>query len=221
MADGAHTITAGRARCGQQRRRPASVVVTVVADRRSPSTPHYLDLDGVDDYLQVADHDALSFGNGVVDTPLTFEIWFRPDRDDPLPAARQVGDKRRSEYKLLHRRGPHPRSTCATAAQAPVSVFTGSQAALVGAWHHLAVTYDGRGGATAANGITIYVDGVAVPVTRVNNADYVAMENLAAPLQIGPREPAWQQFDGALDDVRLWNVARTLESRFRRRGRSS
>ena len=32
------------------------------------------------------------------------------------------------------------------------------------------MTYDGRGGATAADGITIYVDGVAVPMFRVNNA---------------------------------------------------
>ena len=37
---------------------------------------------------------------------------------------------------------------------------------LIGGWHHLAVTYDGRGGATAANGVTIYVDGVAAPVWR-------------------------------------------------------
>jgi hypothetical protein len=51
-------------------------------------------------------------------------------------------------------------------------------AAMVGAWHHVAVSYDGRGGANAANGLTIYVDGVAVPVFRSTGAGYVAMENL-------------------------------------------
>ena len=74
------------------------------------------------------------------------------------------------------------------------------------------MTYDGRGGATAANGLAIYIDGVSVPVTRNNNAAYVAMENLAAPLQIGRESPSWQQFDGALDEIRVWNVARTASA---------
>jgi hypothetical protein len=91
-----------------------------------------------------------------------------------------------------------------------VSVYTtASQAVLVGGWHHLAVTYDGRGGANAAAGLTMYIDGIAVPVTRINNAAYVAMENAGAPLQIARESPSWQQFNGALDEIRLWNLART------------
>ena len=75
-----------------------------------------------------------------------------------------------------------------SSANAVVSAYTlASQSALVGSWHHLAVTYDGRGGASAAAGLAIYIDGVPVPVTRNNNAAYVSMENLAAPLQIGRR----------------------------------
>ena len=53
----------------------------------------------------------------------------------------------------------------------------------------MAVTYDGRGGATAANGITFYIDGVSVPVTRGNNAAYVAMENLSGAAADRAREP--------------------------------
>jgi hypothetical protein len=86
---------------------------------------------------------------------------------------------------------------------------TGNLSSLAGGWHHLAVTYDGRGGATAAGGITIYVDGVAVPVNRVNNAAYVAMNNTAALLQIGREAPASRQYAGGLDEIRLWNVARS------------
>ncbi len=90
-----------------------------------------------------------------------------------------------------------------------VSVITNNQAALAGGWHHVAVTYDGRGGVTAANGITFYIDGVAVPVTRYNNAAYVAMENWTAPLELGCEIVGFQPFDGGLDEVRLWNVVRT------------
>ena len=86
-----------------------------------------------------------------------------------------------------------------------VSSFNG----LIGSWHHLAVTYDGRGGPTAADGITVYVDGVAVALFRETSPTYVAMENLAAPLVIGREGPSWKQYDGGLDEIRLWNVART------------
>ncbi len=90
------------------------------------------------------------------------------------------------EYRLRLASGVIRLDLRDNSAQATVSAHTANgQVSLIGSWHHLAVTYDGRGGATAANGITIYIDGVAVPVTRINNPAYVAMENLTAPLQIG------------------------------------
>ena len=35
------------------------------------------------------------------------------------------------------------------------------------------------------------------------------MENLTSPLQIGREGPGWAQYDGGLDELRLWSVART------------
>jgi len=55
-----------------------------------------------------------------------------------------------------------------------------TDAALSLGWHHVVVVYDSTGGATAANGITFYVDGVAVASTPTNNGSYVAMENTAS-----------------------------------------
>jgi len=77
-------------------------------------------------------------------------------------------------------------------------------------WQHVAVTYDGRGGATAADGIAIYVDGALQGVFRINDAAYVAMENGTAPLEMGREGPQWNMYDGGMDDVRIWNVARTV-----------
>ena len=82
------------------------------------------------------------------------------------------------------------------------SVFTNGVPPMIGAWHHLAVTYDGRGGATAADGITVYIDGVPFPVNRINNPAYVAMESLAAPVEIGREGPFWNQYNGGLDEIR-------------------
>ena len=207
LSDGAHTIAA-EARDAANNVGTASVVVTV--RNNVVVTPHYLDLDGVDDYAQVADADALSFGNGVVDTPLTMEMWFRPDAMSRHQLLGKWSDGSNGEYKLHIASGVIRVDLRDHSANAVVSAFTASShASLIGSWHHLAVTYDGRGGATAANGITIYVDGVPVPLTRFNNAAYVAMENQNAPLQIGREGPSWKQYDGGLDELRLWNVART------------
>lgn len=57
-------------------------------------------------------------------------------------------------------------------------------------WHFLCATYDSTGGATAANGIILYVDGVAVDSTKTNEDNYVAMENTVTTPKIGCQESA-------------------------------
>jgi hypothetical protein len=207
VADGPYTITA-EARDAVGNVATASLGVTVRNHTVVTESPHYLEFDGVDDYAVVADTAALSFGTGTADRPLTMEMWLRPDA---MVRHQLVGkwDGTQAEYKLHIASGVIRLDLRDASAATTVSAFTGNLSALIGSWHHLAVTYDGRGGATAANGITLYVDGVAVALTRLNSATYVAMEDLTAPLQIGREGPSWKQYDGGLDEVRLWSVART------------
>ena len=209
VPDGSYTISA-EVRDGSNNSAVSSVLVTVRNHDVGNEAPHYVDLDGVNDYVQVGDTDALSFGNGVVDRPFTMELWVRPDAMTRHQLLGKWGSNTTSEYRLHIASGFIRMDLKDGSANATVSVYTSaSQTALVGGWHHVAVTYDGRGGANAAAGLAIYVDGVAVPVTRINNAAYVAMENTASTLQIGRESPSWQQFDGALDEIRVWNLART------------
>lgn len=120
------------------------------------------------------------------------------------------GESTNQEYRLAIVGGGFLFELRDQSAQASAVVYTTTNySALAGTWHHLAVTYDGRGGATAAAGLTLYLDGVAVPVGRDTAAGYVAMENLAAPLVIGHEGAEWRQLRGGLDEVRLWSVART------------
>jgi hypothetical protein len=210
VANGTHTLTV-EARDAVGNVGISSVVVTV-SNGTVSSDPYYLSFDGVDDYVDVADSDSLSFGNGATDAPLTFELWFRPNsmssRQNLL--TKWGNSSSAQEYRLFIVSGTIRLDLMDRNGQAMVWVnTTGNLASLAGGWHHLAVTYDGRGGATAANGVTIYVDGVAVPVNRVNNAAYVAMNNTAALLQIGREAPASRHYNGGLDEIRLWNVART------------
>ena len=210
VADGPHTITV-EAWDAAGNRGSASVTVTV---QNTPAvlTPHYLDFDGVNDAGVVADGDGLSFGTGTTDTPLTVELWIRPDgMTNRSQLVGKWGESTNQEYRLFIFGNIIRLDLRDQSAGATTWAYTAtSQAGLVGGWHHVAVTYDGRGGATAANGITFYIDGVSVPVTRGNNAAYVAMENLSGPLQIGRESPGWSQYDGGLDELRLWSVARTV-----------
>ena len=76
VANGTHTITV-EARDAVGNVGTSSLVVTV-SNGTVSSDPYYLNFDGVDDYVEVADSDSLSFGNGAADSPLTIELWFRP-----------------------------------------------------------------------------------------------------------------------------------------------
>lgn len=67
-----------------------------------------------------------------------------------------------------------------------------------GAWHFYAATYDGGGGATAADGIKLYEDGVDVSGTATNNASYVAMENGTSLVSIAMRPPSNGMYDGRM-----------------------
>jgi hypothetical protein len=81
-------------------------------------------------------------------------------------------------------------------------------------WHSYAITYDGAGGANAADTIKIYIDGEIVASTATNNASYVAMENLSVSVLInaleGPTGEKIQlgQGDGAMVgiDGSIWSA---------------
>lgn len=52
-------------------------------------------------------------------------------------------------------------------------------------WLFVAFYYDGRGGADAANGITMYLNGKPLNITANNDASYVAMENTGQDFWMG------------------------------------
>lgn len=56
-----------------------------------------------------------------------------------------------------------------------------------GSWCLFGATYDGRGGATAADGITLYANGAVIASTATNSGTYTAMENLTIAPAIGAR----------------------------------
>jgi hypothetical protein len=82
------------------------------------------------------------------------------------------------------------------------SGVSGTTALNNGAWHHVAVVYD----PLAANTVKLYVDGVldtqgsfTIPVNTGNAVNF----------RIGRRVDDMTHFTGSIDEIRVWNVART------------
>ncbi len=78
-----------------------------------------------------------------------------------------------------------------------------TDAGLTAGWHHIVATYDGSEGATAADGITFYVDGDEVVSTATNNASYVTMDNTPADVSIGSLNGSLY-FEDKIDNLILW-----------------
>ncbi len=82
---------------------------------------------------------------------------------------------------------------------ANVSALRTSDAAItMGSMRFFVATYDGAGGATAADTITLYEDGVAIASTATNNASYVGMEDLATVVSLGRNIGSGRFFDGEM-----------------------
>ncbi|HAN38927.1 MAG TPA: hypothetical protein DCQ29_08495, partial [Chitinophagaceae bacterium] len=77
-----------------------------------------------------------------------------------------------------------------------------------GNWHHIAVVWDYSGSGTTGTPY-IYVDGVNTTASSnyVANNDNLGTFKLGMPNYWGSEAPNF--FSGSLDDVRIWNVART------------
>ena len=81
-------------------------------------------------------------------------------------------------------------------------------------WYHVVATYSGKGGATAGDGIKLYVDNVSKTVNLTYTNTYVDMEDLSQALTLGTRKDvsagSSTYLDGKLDDVSLWDKSALL-----------
>lgn len=146
-----------------------------------------LDFDGIDDYVSTPGQ-APDFGTG----PFTLEAWVRTTGTTQAAAVGAAGG---SDYWLgLYQ----SQATFVVGGQR----VQGSSTINDGRWHHLA------GVRTSATQLALYVDGV------LQNTLTVAASLAASPtsyLAIGRYGNAATPYPwaGRLDEVRLWNVART------------
>lgn len=162
----------------------------------SRSAGYALEFDGADDYVRVED-----IGNFDFDETMTLEAWVKPDSVDSLGGFRGIVSGRSSQYPnssgswvmYAHRDDASQwgLSVCTPTCSAALAP---SGSLVVGEWAHIAATYDG-------STIKIYQNGVLI-----GSAAKTGSVGSITNLFIG----AWSSaFNGIIDEVRVWNIART------------
>ena len=158
-------------------------------------------LDGVDDFVQVADNSNLSFGNGSTDSPFSISAWIKIGQTTTQGIVSKYGTNNVKREYLFQITASKIKLTLIASGGA-TNFATGNTALSLNTWHHVAFTYDGSGGSTAYNGIKLYVNGVAETPTTGGTA-YTAMTNTVTDVEIG--RYGSRELNGAMDEVAIFS----------------
>jgi hypothetical protein len=168
------------------------------------------DFDGTNDAITIGDNDIFTFGNGTDDSPFTTEFWINTGTCSNAVnvcgvISKDVDSSNREWAFIILEAGNVPRFFLKSQGGANQVHVESSVLLNDNAWHHIALTYDGRGGSTAYNGMNIYVDGVDTSTSRgTSGGAYIAMSNTIADVEIG-RYFANRYLDGKMDNVVIYN----------------
>lgn len=158
------------------------------ADRYIKGLAWTLDFGGTEDSLEIADNTDFTFLDAAGANGFTMGGWIEVVANGGTQAifskfSELTGVEQR-EW-LFYISGSEQLAVVIYDESANVSCSRVSDAALSDGWHFVSAVYNGAGGATAANGITLYVDGVAVASTASNNGSYSGMEDLPIAVLVG------------------------------------
>lgn len=159
-----------------------------------PGSNGGLDFDGVDDYVAIADDPSLNISGNI-----TIEAWIKPT--NTTTTVQNVVSKSSSSQNNGY---IFPRTDDAWTNFTAYLTVGGSWKVLsapyttTNEWHHTAVTYDG-------STIRLYLDGMEVNTLSATGAIMVNSNMLTFGNQFGFTE----YYGGSVDDIRIWNVART------------
>lgn len=161
--------------------------------------------------LSTPDTADTTFGNGTVDS--AFSGCVLANVTDTAVGRTLIAKDQslNSEYRFLVNSSDFLNLTLVDSGQAVSCARVSSAPITQGAWALFGFSYAGQsgGGATAADNITLYQNGTVFASASANNASYVAMTNLAAPVTIGT-DNATRYLDGseaeAIIGAGLWTL---------------
>lgn len=154
---------------------------------------------GTDEDADTPDDNYFSFGDGANDSAISMGMWVCPTNAGGAFQALMAKDNNTDREWAIRIDAPATPNPTLYLYDDSAGVFCarGLSAALtLSSWAFVVITYDGAGGATAANTINSYKNGALSNGGATNNGAYVAMENLAATPTIGSTNGQATKFYG-------------------------
>jgi hypothetical protein len=156
--------------------------------------------------LEASDSDSFSFGNGTTDSAFSISAWIRPSHlltSQFIISKYHTTDK---EWVFYIHSGRLYLIIYDQSAAANQICYQSTATMEAGNWYHVVGTYDGTGGASAASGMKLYIDGAAASISTSGGAGYVAMENGATKPAIANQEAesVAYDFNGNIAEVAVW-----------------
>jgi len=176
------------------------------ADARAPEESagnRVLSLDGEGDYVLVADSESLrSFSNAI-----TIEVWFKASSFYPengmVNSIIRKNITAQAENFFLRFRNVAGVPNMEMSVGYDIPGLRAPYNFAVDTWYHLAGTYNG-------STITVFVNGLSIKSEIASGSLYIDNSDLF----IGKGDPEFsfgEFFHGALDELRIWNIARSPE----------
>lgn len=162
-----------------------------------------LSLDGEEDYVHVVDSQSLhSFTNAI-----TIEAWLKASsfysEDGYINSVIRKSITKGVENFFLRFRNDAGKPVVEMSIGYDIETLRAPYEFAVGTWYHLAGTYDG-------SAMTVFANGVSIESNKVSGPPYIDKSDLF----IGRGDPEFsfgEYFHGELDEIRIWNVARSPE----------
>jgi len=145
-------------------------------------------LDGYGDYVQIPDSQDFRMNS------FTMEAWIKPASFGGIRTI--MGKVSQSKDFALVLNGDKISILVYSGGRKYISA---SEAAVADQWYHVASVYDADSGK-----LQLYIDG-----NLIAEGDYTPDTSNTDPLRIGSSYCCGEYFNGMIDDIRIWNVART------------
>ena len=180
----------------------------IVASSVGGATPAFTNtlstlFDGADDYVNCGDNNNLSFGNGITDSPFSISAWVKIGQTSAQGIVTKYGSTTATREYLFYTTGGKLRLLFIDANNGANNFATGTTSLSINTWYHVCATYDGSGGSTAYNGMTLYINGVSESVST-SGGSYTAMSNTSQRVEIG--KYASNELLGNIDEVSIFNT---------------
>jgi len=158
--------------------------------------------DGSTSYVEVADNDLFSFGDGATDSPFSISAWIYMIDSNYFRILHKGLDNDNIEYYFAT--ASHKLKFSLFDADALNSITVDSDEVITGfenAWIYVAATYNGGG---SNDDMALYINGLVIPYSSSTTLSYTSMNNTDGSLLIG--RATWVNYaNGYIRDVRLYN----------------